>query len=144
MTEKERVSVKSNRVYWISLYPTTEVYLSVIFRKRKESFRKSSIKRIVRFLVMALIVDIALIAVLAVCIFFGWKKGFIHAISKFLTYILSFVFANIFHQFIYRVFFAAISIPRIWVMTICTSKLASLQKNNISYSRTINCSERLN
>ena len=49
---------------------------------------------------MALIVDIALIAVLAVCIFFGWKKGFIHAISKFLTYILSFVFANIFWKYL--------------------------------------------
>ena len=44
---------------------------------------------------MAIIVDIVLIAVLALCVFFGWKKGFIHAISKFLTYILSFVLANI-------------------------------------------------
>ena len=49
---------------------------------------------------MALIVDIALIAVLALCIFFGWKKGFIHAVSKFLTYVLSFVFANIFWKYI--------------------------------------------
>lgn len=44
---------------------------------------------------MAIIVDIVLVAVLALCVFFGWKKGFIHAISKFLTYILSFVLANI-------------------------------------------------
>ena len=49
---------------------------------------------------MALIVDIALIAVLALCVFLGWKKGFIHAISKFLTYILSFVFANIFWKYL--------------------------------------------
>lgn len=49
---------------------------------------------------MALIVDIALVAVLALCIFLGWKKGFIHAISKFLTYILSFVLANIFWKYL--------------------------------------------
>ena len=49
---------------------------------------------------MALIVDIALIAVLALCVFLGWKKGFIHAVSKFLTYILSFVFANIFWKYL--------------------------------------------
>ncbi len=49
---------------------------------------------------MALIVDIALIAVLALCVFLGWKKGFIHAISKFLTYILSFIIANIFWKHI--------------------------------------------
>ena len=49
---------------------------------------------------MALIVDIVLVAVLALCIFLGWKKGFIHAISKFLTYILSFVLANIFWKYL--------------------------------------------
>ena len=43
---------------------------------------------------MALIVDVALIAVLALCVFFGWKNGFIKAISKFLTYVLSFAIAN--------------------------------------------------
>ena len=49
---------------------------------------------------MALIVDIALIAVLALCVFLGWKKGFIHAISKFMTYILSFLLANIFWKYL--------------------------------------------
>lgn len=49
---------------------------------------------------MALIVDLVLIAVLALCVFLGWKKGFIHAISKFMTYILSFVLANIFWKYL--------------------------------------------
>lgn len=49
---------------------------------------------------MALIVDLLLIAVLAVCVFFGWKRGFIKAVSGFVTYILSFILANIFWKFI--------------------------------------------
>ena len=49
---------------------------------------------------MAIIVDLVLVAVLALCVFLGWKKGFIHAISKFLTYILSFVLANIFWKYL--------------------------------------------
>lgn len=44
---------------------------------------------------MAFIVDIALVAILALCVFFGWKNGFIKTISKFLTYILSFAIANL-------------------------------------------------
>ena len=44
---------------------------------------------------MAFVVDIILVAVLALCIFFGWKKGFVKAISGFLTYILSFAIANL-------------------------------------------------
>ena len=44
---------------------------------------------------MAFIVDIVLVAVLALCIFFGWKNGFVKAISGFLTYILSFAIANL-------------------------------------------------
>ena len=43
---------------------------------------------------MAFIVDIILVAVLALCIFLGWKKGFVKAVSGFLTYILSFAIAN--------------------------------------------------
>ncbi|MBQ2988992.1 MAG: CvpA family protein [Clostridia bacterium] len=48
----------------------------------------------------ALIVDIALVAVLAICVFFGWKNGFIKAISKFLTYVLSFAIANFCWKFV--------------------------------------------
>ena len=44
---------------------------------------------------MAFIVDIVLATVLALCIFFGWKNGFVKAISGFLTYILSFAIANL-------------------------------------------------
>ena len=43
---------------------------------------------------MAFVVDIILVAVLALCVFFGWKNGFIKAISGLLTYILSFAIAN--------------------------------------------------
>jgi len=46
-------------------------------------------------IIMAFVVDIVLIAVLALCVFFGWKNGFIKAISGFLTYILSFAIANL-------------------------------------------------
>ena len=49
---------------------------------------------------MAFIVDIALIVVLGVCVFFGWKNGFIKAISGFLTYVLSFAIANFAWKFL--------------------------------------------
>ena len=49
---------------------------------------------------MAFVVDIALIAVLALCVFFGWKNGFIKTVGKFLTYILAFVFANLLWKFV--------------------------------------------
>lgn len=49
---------------------------------------------------MVFVIDIALIAVLALCVFFGWKHGFIKAISGFLTYILSFAIANLCWKFI--------------------------------------------
>ena len=48
---------------------------------------------------MVFVVDIVLIAVLALCVFFGWKHGFIKAISGFLTYILSFAIANLCWKF---------------------------------------------
>jgi uncharacterized membrane protein required for colicin V production len=44
---------------------------------------------------MAFIVDIALVLVLALCVFFGWKNGFLKAISGFLTYVFSFAIANL-------------------------------------------------
>ena len=49
---------------------------------------------------MALIVDLALIAVLAICVFLGFRRGFIKAVSGFLTYILAFIVANIFWKFV--------------------------------------------
>jgi uncharacterized membrane protein required for colicin V production len=43
---------------------------------------------------MAFIVDIILVIVLGLCVFFGWKNGFLKAISGFLSYVISFAIAN--------------------------------------------------
>ena len=43
---------------------------------------------------MAILVDLILIAVLALCIFLGWKKGFVKTLSGFLVYVFSFAIAN--------------------------------------------------
>lgn len=43
---------------------------------------------------MSIITSLILIAVFIFCIFWGWKKGFVKALSGFLTYILSFILAN--------------------------------------------------
>ena len=39
---------------------------------------------------MSVLLDILLIAVLAICVVVGWKRGFIRALRGFVTYILSF------------------------------------------------------
>ncbi len=49
---------------------------------------------------MAFIVDIVLVLVLGLCVFFGWKNGFLKAISGFLTYVLSFAIANFAWKFL--------------------------------------------
>ena len=49
---------------------------------------------------MALVVDLVLVAVLALCVFFGWKNGFIKALSGFLSYILAFAISNICWKFL--------------------------------------------
>jgi len=49
---------------------------------------------------MALVVDLILIAILALCVFLGWKKGFIKALGGFVSYILAFAIANICWKFI--------------------------------------------
>ena len=43
---------------------------------------------------MSVLLDILLIAVLAICVVVGWKRGFIRALRGFVTYILSFAVAN--------------------------------------------------
>ena len=43
---------------------------------------------------MAFIVDIILVLILGLCVFFGWKNGFFKAISGFLSYVISFAIAN--------------------------------------------------
>lgn len=48
---------------------------------------------------MAILVDLILLAVLGLCIFFGWKKGFVKALSGFLVYVFSFAIANACHRF---------------------------------------------
>ena len=49
---------------------------------------------------MALIVDIILLLILALCVYFGWKNGFIKTMSKFLTYTVSFALANALNKFV--------------------------------------------
>lgn len=43
---------------------------------------------------MSIITDIILIAVFFLCIFLGWKKGFVKTLSGFVAYIVSFILAN--------------------------------------------------
>lgn len=43
---------------------------------------------------MSVLLDIILIAVLAVCVVIGWRRGFIRALRGFVTYIISFAVAN--------------------------------------------------
>lgn len=49
---------------------------------------------------MAILVDLILIAVLALCVFLGWKKGFVKTLSGFLVYVFSFAIANACHRFV--------------------------------------------
>lgn len=49
---------------------------------------------------MALIVDIILLVILALCVYFGWKNGFVKTMSKFLTYTVSFALANALNKFV--------------------------------------------
>ena len=43
---------------------------------------------------MSVLLDVILIAVLAVCVVIGWRRGFIRALRGFITYIISFAVAN--------------------------------------------------
>ena len=43
---------------------------------------------------MSVLLDVILIAVLAVCVVIGWRRGFIRALRGFVTYIISFAVAN--------------------------------------------------
>ncbi len=49
---------------------------------------------------MALIIDIVLLLILALCVYFGWKNGFVKTMSKFLTYTISFALANALNKFV--------------------------------------------
>lgn len=49
---------------------------------------------------MSVLLDILLIAVLAVCVVVGWRRGFIRALRGFVTYILSFAVANSLYRLI--------------------------------------------
>ncbi len=49
---------------------------------------------------MALLLDIVLISILALCVFVGWKKGFIRSLSGFVIYIISFALSNSLYRLI--------------------------------------------
>ena len=49
---------------------------------------------------MSLITDLVLLAVFFLCIFMGWKKGFVKTLSGFMSYILSFAIANAFDDLV--------------------------------------------
>jgi len=49
---------------------------------------------------MALIVDIILVLILALCVYFGWKNGLIKSLSGFVSYVLSVAIANAFYKFL--------------------------------------------
>ena len=49
---------------------------------------------------MSFIIDIALIFLLALCVYIGWVRGFVKTLSGFLTYVLSFAIANATYRFL--------------------------------------------
>lgn len=53
---------------------------------------------------MSVLFDIILALILAICVFIGYKRGLVHTLSKFLSYIISFTLANKFYVLLARVF----------------------------------------
>ncbi len=51
---------------------------------------------------MSILFDLMLSLILAVCAFIGYKRGLIHTLSKFISYLLSFTFANQLYVFLAR------------------------------------------
>lgn len=49
---------------------------------------------------MALLIDIVLVFVLALCAYIGWVRGFVKTLSGFLTYVCSFSIANATYRFL--------------------------------------------
>ncbi len=43
---------------------------------------------------MSIVLDLILALILAICAFIGYKKGLVHALSKFISYLVSFTLAN--------------------------------------------------
>lgn len=52
---------------------------------------------------MSVLFDIILALILALCVFIGYKRGLVHTLSKFLSYIISFTLANKFYVLLARV-----------------------------------------
>ena len=53
---------------------------------------------------MSVLFDIILALILAICVFIGYKRGLVHTLSKFLSYIISFTLANKFYVLLAKVF----------------------------------------
>lgn len=53
---------------------------------------------------MSVLFDVILALILAICVFIGYKRGLVHTLSKFLSYIISFTLANKFYVLLARVF----------------------------------------
>ena len=49
---------------------------------------------------MALMIDVILVVILALCTYFGWKRGFVKTLSGFISYVISFAIANATHRFL--------------------------------------------
>ncbi len=53
---------------------------------------------------MSVLFDVILALILAICVFIGYKRGLVHTLSKFLSYIISFTLANKFYVLLAKVF----------------------------------------
>ncbi len=49
---------------------------------------------------MSFIIDLALVFILALCVYIGWVRGFVKTLSGFLTYVVSFAIANATYRFL--------------------------------------------
>ena len=49
---------------------------------------------------MSFFIDLALVFVLALCVYIGWVHGFVKTLSGFLTYVVSFAVANATYRFL--------------------------------------------
>ena len=49
---------------------------------------------------MSFLVDLALVFVLALCVYIGWLRGFVKTLSGFLAYVISFAIANATYRFL--------------------------------------------
>ena len=53
---------------------------------------------------MSVLFDVILALILAICVFIGYKRGLVHTLSKFLSYIIWFTLANKFYVLLAKVF----------------------------------------